>query len=184
MTQVANNHRVSIEYKVEDKNTGELLDASRDAPFVFVLGQGHVISGLEDALLGKEVGSKFVVEIKPEDAYGFYDSSLLQEVPVEQFSGIELTKGMTLFGQSEGGSTIQVIVSEIGKDHIIIDQNHPLAGKTLLFDVNILDAKEISEEELYSLQHGEGCGSGCGCGSHAKEEEEEDNQGCGCGCGH
>lgn len=173
MTVVKDKHFVSLNYSVRDKESGKLLDSSNDKtkPFTILIGGNQVISGLETALIGKEVGSKFSLEVKPEDAYGDRNNSLLQEVPKEQFSGIDLTVGMTLFGQGNNGETIQVVVNDIGEDAVIIDYNHPLSGKTLLFDVDIISSREASEDEILELskcgcstnKSASCCGGSCGC---------------------
>lgn len=171
MGTVGSDHLVFLNYIVTDECSGEILDSSNNEPFKFVLGQNQVIPGLEKAVYGKAIGSSFRVEIPFEDAYGDRDNSLIQEVSKDQFSGIELTKGMTLFGQSDDGQTVQVVVSEIGEDSVIIDYNHPLAGKNLIFDVSILDSRKATEEEILEVSSPKnnsvsGCcgGSGsCGC---------------------
>lgn len=161
MNSVQNKHLVALNYSVRDRDSGEMLDKNndRDKPFMVLIGGNQVISGLEEALIGREVGSKFSVEIEPKDAYGDRNNSLLQEVPKEQFSGIDLNVGMTLFGQGNNGETIQVVVNDIGEDSVIIDYNHPLAGKTLLFEVDIISSREASESEILELSKHE-CGSG------------------------
>lgn len=173
-----NNHLISINYAVTDKDSAELLDKN-DKPFSFIMGRNQVIAGLENALRDKKIGDKFKVEIAPKDAYGERNADFLQEVPKEQFSGIELVKGMTLYGQSENGEVAQVVVSEIGETSVIIDYNHPLAGKTLLFEVEVLDSKIPSDDEILVLEthaHGHSCGGREGCcgGEHHTES--------GCGC--
>lgn len=184
MNKVENGHLISINYIVMDKANGEVLDSSdtQGQPLVFILGQNQVITGLENAIIGKEVGDKFKVEIKPEDAYGIRNPDFLQEVPKDQFQGIDLKKGMTLFGQSEDGQTVQVIVDEIGETSVIIDYNHPLSNKTLIFDVEILSSKEPSEDDIIKYSSSCGCsghnhsGNGGCCGGH--------HDGGGCGCSH
>lgn len=187
MDKVENGHLISINYAVRDKESGEILDSSdtQEKPLSFILGQNQVISGLENALIGRNVGDRFEIEVAPEDAYGIRNPDFLQEVPKEQFEGIDLKKGMTLFGQSEDGQTIQVIVDEIGDSSVIIDYNHPLSSKTLMFDVEILSSREPSKDELanYSSLYSGGC-----CGG----EHHQSNGGCcgghhhsgGCGCSH
>ncbi|MDE6886905.1 MAG: peptidylprolyl isomerase [Helicobacteraceae bacterium] len=181
MNKVKNNHLVSICYQVTDKSNGEILDSNNDRenPLTFLMGKNQVIEGLEKAIIDKEIGSKFNAEIEPKDAYGIRNPEFLQEIPKNQFSGIELIKGMTLYGQSEDGQNAQVIVKEIGEDSVIVDYNHPLAGKTLLFEVEIISSKEPSEQEILELtSHSCGCGhsgGGC-CGGHHKEHSD------GCGC--
>lgn len=181
MSIVENNHMVSICYKVTDKENNKILDKNdnKDKPFVFILGENQVINGLESALIGKKVGSSFRVEIAPKDAYGERKKDFLQEVPKEQFTGIDLVKGMTLYGQGENGSVVQVIIEEIGENSVIVDYNHPLAGKTLIFDVEILSSKIPSKEEILELSsHTCGCGGGENCCGGANHTES------GCGCNH
>lgn len=171
---IQDKHLVELKYSVRDKDNGKLLDNNReDKPFIILIGGNQIISGLEKALIGKEVGSKFSVEIQPKDAYGDRNNSLLQEVPKEQFSGIDLNVGMTLFGQGSNGETIQVVVNDIGEDSVIIDYNHPLAGKTLLFDINVISSREASESEILELSksrygcdntnNSNCCGGSCSC---------------------
>ncbi|MGP1579799.1 MAG: FKBP-type peptidyl-prolyl cis-trans isomerase [Wolinella sp.] len=167
-----NNQIVAIEYEVREAGKEEIIDGNRGGkPLEFLLGAGQIISGLEQALLGKNVGEKFEVTISPSDAYGERFPEYIQEVPREQFEGIELAKGMTLFGQGEDGQTVQVIVQDFNDKNVLIDYNHPLAGKNLHFDVTILSAREASEDELAG---GMFC---CGGDGHAHEHE------C-CGGGH
>lgn len=180
MSKVENGHLVSIHYKVTNKENGEVLDSSdtQKEPLVCLLGQNQIIPGLENALIGKDVGSKFQVEVAPKDAYGIKDPDFLQEVPKEQFQGIDLKKGMTLFGQSDDGQSVQVIVDEIGETSVMIDYNHPLAGKTLIFDIEILSSNEPSEDEVIKYSSS-CCGGGDKCcgGEHHQSNGE-------CGCKH
>lgn len=170
---IQDKHLVKLNYSVRNKENGELLDSNKDKPFTILIGGNQIIPGLEKALIGKKAGSKFSVEIQPKDAYGDRNNSLLQEIPKEQFSGIELKIGMSLFGQGNNGETIQVTVNDIGEDSVIVDYNHPLAGKTLLFDIDIISSREASESEIIELSKNK-CGSSnssscCGggsCGCH------------------
>lgn len=168
---IKTNQIVSIEYEVND---GEKVVDSNigQEPLVFMFGKGQIIPGLENAIANMSVGEKAEVLVKAADAYGEYNAEAKQEVPKEQFAGIDLEKGMTLYGQGEDGGTVQVIVEEIGDESVIIDFNHPLAGKDLAFVVSINNIREASAEELTSgipaeNQHnhscGTGSGTGCGC---------------------
>lgn len=176
--KIENKHLVNINYVVTDKESGEEID--RNSSFGFIMGENQIIAGLEQALLNRSVGDKFAVEIAPKDAYGERNSDFLQEVPKEQFSGIELIKGMTLYGQTEDGQSAQVVVEEIGEESVIIDYNHPLAGKTLLFEVEVLASKIPSEDEILALHSNAShhCGGGEGCCGGANHTES------GCGCHH
>jgi len=163
------NQIVSIEYEVKD---GEKTVDSNvgGAPLVFMFGKGQIISGLENGIVNMEIGEKADILVKPADAYGEYNPEATQEVPADQFAGIDLELGMTLYGQAEDGGTTQVTVKEIGAENITIDFNHPLAGKELMFSVTINNVREATAEEAMTgvpaenkPEEGESCGTGCGC---------------------
>jgi FKBP-type peptidyl-prolyl cis-trans isomerase SlyD len=165
------NQIVSIEYEVRDGDT--VVDSNvGGAPLVFMFGKGQIIPGLENGIANMAIGEKADVLVKPADAYGELNPDAQQEVPKDQFAGIELTEGMTLYGQGEDGGTVQVTVKEIKDDTVVIDFNHPLAGKDLMFTVTVNNIREASAEEVMTgipaenkPEEGEHCGSGsCGCG--------------------
>lgn len=168
---IEENQIVSIEYEVSDGE--KVVDSNVGGmPLVFMFGKGQIIPGLENAIANMSIGEKAEVLVKAEDAYGEYEAEAKQEVPKDQFAGIDLEVGMALYGQGEDGGTVQVIVKEIGDENVIIDFNHPLAGKDLSFIVSINNIREASAEEAMSgipveNQHDECCGtgggSGCGC---------------------
>ncbi len=167
------NQIVSIQYEVRDGST--VVDSNiGGAPLVFMFGKGQIISGLENAIANMTIGEKADVLVKPEDAYGAHSPDATQEVPKDQFSGIDLEVGMTLYGQGEDGGTVQVTVSEINEETVVIDFNHPLAGKSLMFTVTVNNVRDASAEEILTgipaenMQEDDGCcgsggGSGCGC---------------------
>ncbi len=86
--------------------------------------------------------------VKAEDAYGEYNSEAIQTLPKEQFEGIDLQEGMTLYGQGENGETVQVTVKSFDDENVKVDFNHPLAGKDLMFSVKVLSAREATPEEI------------------------------------
>ncbi|MDB2562155.1 peptidylprolyl isomerase [Sulfurimonas sp.] len=163
------NQIVSIEYEVRDGET--VVDSNvGGAPLVFMFGKGQIISGLEDGIVNMDIGEKADVLVQPANAYGELDESATQEVPKDQFAGIDLELGMTLYGQGEDGATVQVTVKEIGEETIVIDFNHPLAGKALMFSVTVNSVRDASAEEAMTgipaenkPAEGESCGTGCGC---------------------
>ena len=164
------NQIVSIEYEVKDGDT--VVDSNvGGAPLVFMFGKGQIIKGLEDGIVNMTSGEKADVLVEPANAYGELDESATQEVPKDQFSGIDLELGMTLYGQGEDGGTVQVTVKEIGEETIVIDFNHPLAGKALMFTVTVNNVRDASAEEAMTgipaenkqEESGESCGTGCGC---------------------
>lgn len=168
---IEKNQIVSIEYEVSDGE--KVVDSNIGGmPLVFMFGRGQIIPGLENAISNMSIGEKAEVLVKAEDAYGAYEAEAKQEVSRDQFAGIELEIGMTLYGQGEDGGTVQVVVQDIGDESVIIDFNHPLAGKDLVFLVGINNIREASTEEMMSgipveNQHddccGTGGGTGCGC---------------------
>lgn len=167
------NQIVSIEYEVKDGN--EVVDSNvGGAPLVFMYGKGQIIPGLESGISNMAIGEKADVLVKAEDAYGAFNDDAKQEVPKDQFEGIDLEVGMTLYGQGEDGGTVQVVVKEVGEQNVIIDFNHPLAGKDLMFTVTLNNVREASAEEAMTgipaenAPADDGCcgtggGSGCGC---------------------
>ena len=167
------NQIVSLEYEVKDGDT--VVDSNvGGAPLVFMFGKGQIIPGLETGIANMAIGEKGDVLVQPADAYGELNPDAQQEVPKDQFAGIDLEVGMTLYGQGEDGGTVQVTVKEIGEENVIIDFNHPLAGKTLMFTVTVNNVRDASAEEVMTgipaenKQDDEGCcgtggGSGCGC---------------------
>ena len=135
-----------------------------------MFGKGQIIKGLEDGIVNMTAGEKGDILVDPANAYGELDEDATQEVPKDQFSGIDLELGMTLYGQGEDGATVQVIVKEINEETIIIDFNHPLAGKALMFSVTVNTVRDASAEEAMTgipaenkPAEGESCGTGCGC---------------------
>lgn len=166
---IAKNQIVSIEYEV--KSNGELVDSNVGGELLtFMIGKEQVIPGLEEKICEMNMGDMGQISVPAEKAYGSYSNEALQEVPSEQFAGIELTVGMALYGQAEDGGTVQVTVKEIKEDSVTIDYNHPLAGQDLVFAVTIANVREATPEEVMTgipaenaQPSGESCGTGCGC---------------------
>jgi len=165
---IQENQVVSLEYEVRDGD--KVVDSNvGGAPLIFMFGKGQIIPGLENGIANMGIGEKGDVLVQPADAYGEFDESATQEVPKDQFAGIDLEVGMTLYGQGEDGGTVQVTVKEIAEENVIIDFNHPLAGKALMFTVTINSVRDASAEEAMTgipaenKQESQGCGTGCGC---------------------
>ncbi|MDR0665972.1 MAG: peptidylprolyl isomerase [Campylobacteraceae bacterium] len=156
------NQVVSMFYELKDAD-GNLLDTNmNNAPLSFITGKNQIIPGLEREIANMNQGDTSHVAIKAADAYGEYDSKSIQTLPIEQFAGIKLSNGMTLYGQGEDGNTVQALVKEFNEQEVTIDFNHPLAGKDLYFKVEIAEIRDATEEELEN-----GCAAGshqCSCG--------------------
>jgi len=168
------NQIVSLEYEVRDGDS--VVDSNvGGAPLVFMFGKGQIIPGLETGIENMTIGDKGDILVKPADAYGEHNPEASQEVPKDQFAGIDLEVGMSLYGQGEDGGTVQVIVKDIGEETVIIDFNHPLAGKDLMFTVTVNNIRDASAEEAMTgipaenkqeEDHSCGTDSGGSCGCH------------------
>jgi len=145
---VQDNLVVTLDYKliVED----EMLESTEDGePILFIQGIGQIISGLENALYGMEVGDQKTIVIQPEDAYGDYDPESLQEAKKEEFSEeVPLDVGTFLDLEDDEGDILSAQVIAAEEDTVTLDFNHPLAGKTLTFEITVSDLRTASEEEL------------------------------------
>jgi FKBP-type peptidyl-prolyl cis-trans isomerase SlyD len=151
---------VEFHYKLSDEQ-GELIESSFESePVAILQGYKNMIEGVENALEGKGLGDKFSVTVAPEQAYGERQEEALQRVPVKHLQGAKRWQpGMVATVHTEQGQR-QVTVVKVGKFMITVDINHPLAGKTLNFDIEVLNVRAASEEEI---SHGHVHGAG-GCG--------------------
>ncbi|HXH04703.1 MAG TPA: peptidylprolyl isomerase [Candidatus Competibacteraceae bacterium] len=139
---------VSMHYTLTD-DQGEVIDSSRGGePFAYLHGHGNIISGLEQALEGAEAGFHEQITVAPEDGYGEYLQQAVFEVPRDQFpQGEDIEVGMRVHGEGPQGVMAFTVVglTEYG---VILDGNHPLAGKTLHFDVEVLEVRQATRQEL------------------------------------
>ena len=149
---------VSIHYKVADAASAEVFDSSEGGdPMIYLHGAQNIIPGLEQALEGKAVGDEFVVTVESADAYGDYSEDRIQQVPIEAFEQMEkIEPGMVVSAQSDEGQ-ITLMVTEVDETTVTVDANHPLAGKSLTFDVKVEAIRDASEEEI---EHGHVHGAG------------------------
>lgn len=135
---------VSFDYTLTD-DSGKVVDTSKGKePMQYVHGKGQIIPGLEKELAGMSVGSEKKVTVKPEEAYGVVDPTAFTEVPKEKLPPDALKVGTMLLAQGPQGQGVPVRVHEIKEKTVVMDFNHPLAGKTLSFDVKITDIKKSS----------------------------------------
>ena len=152
---------VSINYKLTDSESGELLDSSEgQEPLKYIHGLGQIVPGLEKALEGKAVGAQETVTVSPEDGYGDRDESRLISVPKDRFDD-DIDVGDVVQAATADGHHMRLKVTAMEGDNVTLDANHPLAGRTLCFEVEVVDVREATEHEL---SHGHAhCGGG-GCG--------------------
>ena len=187
--KIAENMYVAMEYRLT-LDSGEELDHSPEGEALgFIVGADMVIPGLEQGLLGYQVGDTPTITIEAEDGYGLSDPDLIQDIPREQFpEDVEPEAGMVFETESSQGEALISVVA-VNDDFVTVDLNHPLAGKRLVFAVKIVEVRPPSAEELADIadcddyedeDEEEGCG--CGCDS-AKPEAKKGGCGSGCGCG-
>lgn len=137
--------RVSLEYtlRLDSKDNKEVLESNvGNKPFVYVQGSQQVVPGLEKALEGMKVGEQKAVAVPPEDGYGVMDKEAMMEVDKAQIPAEAQTVGATLQGQTDEGQVMQVKVAEVKDATVVLDLNHPLAGKTLYFDIKVLEIQK------------------------------------------
>src|ERR1051325_7039517 len=130
---------VSLDYTVKTPD-GKLLETSNGSrPLQYIHGKKMMIPGLEKELTGMKVGAEKHVTVKPEEGYGKLNPKAVQEVPKEKIPPNALKIGAVLVGSDKNGSPIPMTVREIKEKTVLMDLNHPLAGKTLVFDVKVVD---------------------------------------------
>jgi FKBP-type peptidyl-prolyl cis-trans isomerase SlyD len=150
MTLMIGKHSVvSIHYILKD-DAGQVMDSSEDGePLAYLHGENNLIPGLENELQGKAAGAKFQATIAPKDAYGEVNEDFIQTINRQMFQGVDsIEPGMTFVAQGEGGQQRQVRVVEVEGDDVTIDANHPMAGKTLHFDVEVVEVREATPQEV------------------------------------
>ena len=155
--KIADNIVVTMDYEL--KIDGEVVDTSEDGdPIIFLQGAGQIIPGLEKAIYGLTAGDKKSVTVSPEDGYGEIDPDSIVEVPKDEFPedfplelGVEITVNTEDEDDESLEEEMEATIIAINEDTVTLDFNHPLAGKSLNFDVNILEVREATPEEI---EHG------------------------------
>ncbi len=151
--KIAKNAVVSFHYTLSN-NDGEVLDSSEGhEAFTYLQGGQMIVPGLEAQMEGKAKGDKFKAVVSPELGYGEFDKQLLQRVPLDRFGGQTVEKGM----QFQAGEHSVVTVEEITETDVLVNGNHPLAGVTLNFEVEVTDVRDApSDEVAHGHVHGPG----------------------------
>ena len=153
---ISTNSVVAFHYTVRDEDGVQLDSSSGKDPLTYLHGANNIIPGLEQALEGKAVGDSLQVTIPPEQAYGEHHDGLVEAVPKTSFGDAQLEVGMRFEAQTDQGP-ISVVVTNIEGDSVTVDGNHPLAGKSLSFDVTVEDVRDATDEEK---EHGHAHGAG------------------------
>lgn len=154
---IKSNAAVGIHYTLTDAEGAELDSSRGQDPLMYLHGANNIIPGLENALEGKTAGDSLTVTVEAAEAYGEAQEHLVQEVPRESFGDVEdIQEGMQFQAQTESGA-LPVVVTGVTETTVTVDGNHPLAGKTLTFDVSVDSVRDATEEELtHGHVHGPG----------------------------
>ena len=164
MLTINENKVVTFEYTLKN-DSGDIIDSStNNGPITYLHGSENIIPGLETELEGKMIGDKFHASIEPEDGYGIRYEELVQKIEKDRLSHLpKIEIGMQIQAYDEDGMQIFTIV-DISDNDVTLDGNHPLSGQKLHFDVEIIDMREATEEEIeFGLQVDCGCGDTNGC---------------------
>jgi len=150
--EIGPNTFVKLDYNVQTTD-GEQVDSSdQQGPLEFVYGEGKILPALEEELEGLKVGDEKTVTIEPEDAYGEYDENAVTTISRDKFPEEEEIKpGMEFVAQIPDKEERVVVVKDVDSDEVTIDFNHPLAGKTLKFNIFVQEVREATEGD-YSRQ--------------------------------
>ncbi|WP_350561337.1 peptidylprolyl isomerase [Psychrobacter sp. CAL346-MNA-CIBAN-0220] len=157
MTTIVKDTAVKFNYILKD-DEGNVLDQSPEGqPLAYLHGHSNIIPGLEQQLEGKSAGEKVNAVVEPTDGYGEYQEQAVQHVPRDNFQGVDDIQPGMQFQSEAGGQVMLVTVTDVNDDEVIVDANHPLAGKRLTFDVEIQEVRAATEEELtHGHVHGAG----------------------------
>jgi FKBP-type peptidyl-prolyl cis-trans isomerase SlyD len=155
--QIEKNRVVTFHYSLEELD-GEYAETTEGKdPAVYLHGYGGIVRGLERAMKGRQAGDEFSVTVQPEDAFGLRDESVVQRVPIKHLVRPgKLKPGSVVVINTTRGER-QAIVSKVGRFNVDVDFNHPMAGKTFVFDVKIVDVRDATSEEIaHRHVHGPG----------------------------
>jgi FKBP-type peptidyl-prolyl cis-trans isomerase SlyD len=156
--KVSKDSVVSLEYRLH-LGDGQVVDESEPGkPLAYMHGRGQIVPGLEGQLEGMAAGESKKVVVPPSQGYGEHDPRGLQEVPREMFPpDARLQAGMTISAQTADGDVIPITIREMKGDKVVVDLNHPMAGKTLHFDITVREVRAATDEEK---EHGHAHGPG------------------------
>ena len=154
------NQVVTINFTIKDSK-GTIVDSTvGQEPYTFLSDSDQMLPKVEDVLRGMKVGTKSNVVLSPDDAYGEYEEDAIMVAKRADFpTDAELKEGITFSTLDEDGQEMSATIKQINGDEITVDYNHPLAGETLSFDLELLEVRNATPEELRQC-HDHGCGCG------------------------
>jgi FKBP-type peptidyl-prolyl cis-trans isomerase SlyD len=154
--KIEDNRVVRFHYTVSEAGQGQIESSREMEPISALIGHGNLVAGLEAAMKDREAGDRFEVTIEPDQAYGPRREGLEQRVPRKHFKGARLAPGMQVTLPTDQGPRAMTI-KKVGMSVVDVDLNHPMAGKTLSFDVEVIDVREATPEEIaHKHVHGDG----------------------------
>ena len=147
----------TFHYRLKDEQGMTIETSESGEPTAILIGHNNMLQGVEQAMLGKSTNDKFSVTLSPEQAYGQRHENAIQRVPIKHLhSKGKLKPGQTvMINTDHGGKPVTII--KVGKFNVDVDTNHPLAGKTIVFDISIIDVRDATPEEI---SHGHAHGAG------------------------
>jgi len=146
-TKISTDHVVSIHYKLFDEDGNELDASFADTPLHYLHGHDQIVPGLERALDGKSEGDAASVTVPPEEGFGVRDDERLVDVPRGQFD-FEPEIGQAVEAQMPSGQAVHLVITGVTDDAVTLDGNHPLADRTLTFEVTVAGVRPATEEEI------------------------------------
>ncbi|MGY0504550.1 FKBP-type peptidyl-prolyl cis-trans isomerase [Luteimonas sp. e5] len=147
---------VRFHYSVAEQGQEALENSREGEPLAVLIGHGNIIPGLEKAMEGREAGDRFEVDVAATDAYGERRDGLSQRLPKKHFKGAKLEPGMQVVLNTRFGPR-PVTIEKVGLTTVDVDLNHPMAGKDLHFDIEIVEVREADKEEIeHGHVHGDG----------------------------
>ena len=174
---IEQNKVVTMKFTMTDEN-GAVLDSSEQGEDLYYLhGHGNLPPKLEHDLAGRTVNDNVAVTLSPDEGFGFYDESKRMLVDRSQFDGVDEIHIGQQFMVDNGSDQNMYFVTDIKENDVLLDANHPFAGKTVTFDCTVLGIRDAEQQEI---DHGHVHGPG---GHHHHEEEDAGGCGPGCGCG-
>jgi FKBP-type peptidyl-prolyl cis-trans isomerase SlyD len=168
---------VTFHYTLRAEDGAQIESSVGKDPVIYMHGHANIVPGLEQEMTGRRGGDKFSATVAPEHAYGPHDASAVQRVPIKHLA----TRGKIVAGQMVAVNTHQGVrharAVKVGHFNVDLDLNHPLAGKTLVFEIEIVDVRPATVEELeHGHAHGPG-GHGHDHGAHDHADHDHAQEG-------
>ncbi len=146
---IINNQVVIFTYTLTDDGGNVVDQATKEQPFSFISGNNQILPKLEESLGEMLIGSKKTIALEAKDAYGEYKDEAVQVVKRSEFpADTQIEEGMSFVADTPDGRQLPFTVKQIEGDDITLDFNHPLAGRNLTFDVELVDKRDATQEEL------------------------------------